>query len=296
MKQKPISTPDIYISGDDEATVVEGAGTTSVAAEPAEDTAVEETAVQDTGRAVEDAAAPADEYAEAGVEGASLASDQPPKTEAGVEDAVPAVKDTEAQVEGASLASDQIEAEVEQPKTEDNVQDAVQEPIGVQGQLQSDVEGAGVVATDQTEAPSVTDLAADQIVAAVVAAVNSEDQSSLLTEEPATTTTGESLDPAVVGYGPGLRRAAKKSNAPWIVYQSLRKQLKTTLPVTTFDPLRPVSKEVADMMVLYLNEEDPDPIEYHYESVKKNFFEDLIKPATWLRDEVITNIVQLPSF
>ena len=189
-----------------------------------------------------------------------------------------------------------MEAEVEQPKTEDNVQDAVQEPIGVQGQLQSDVEGAGVVATDQTEAPSVTDLAADQIVAAVVAAVNSEDQSSLLTEEPATTTTGESLDPAVVGYGTGLRRAAEKSNAPWIVYQSLRKQLKTTLPVTTFDPLRPVSKEVADMMVLYLNEEDPDPIEYHYESVKKNFFEDLIKPATWLRDEVITNIVQLPSF
>ena len=112
LKQKPISTPDIYISGDDEATVVEGAGTTSVAAEAAEDTTVEETAVEDTGRAVEDAAAPAVEYAEAGVEGASLASDQPPKTEAGVEDVVPAVKDVEAEVERASLASDQIRFEV----------------------------------------------------------------------------------------------------------------------------------------------------------------------------------------
>ena len=125
MKQKPISTPDIYISGDDEATVVEGAGTTSVAAEPAEDTAVEETAVQDTGRAVEDAAAPAVKDAKVGVEGASLASNHPPKTEAGVEDVVPAVKDVEAKVEGVSLASDQIEAEVQQPKTEDIVQDAV---------------------------------------------------------------------------------------------------------------------------------------------------------------------------
>ena len=148
LKQKPISTPDIYIYGDDEATVVEGAGTTSVAAEPAEDTAVEETAVQDTGRAVEDAAAPAIKDAKAGVEGASLASDQPPKTKAGVEDAVPTVKDVETKVESASLASDQIEAEVQQPKTKDIVQDAIQEPIGVQGQLQYDVKGAGVVATD----------------------------------------------------------------------------------------------------------------------------------------------------
>ena len=143
LKQKPISTPDIYISGDDEATVVEGAATTSMVAEAAEDTAVE-----DTCRAVEDAAAPAIKDAKAGVEGASLASDQPPKTKAGVEDAVPTVKDVETKVESASLASDQIEAEVQQPKTENIVQDAIQEPIGVQGQLQYDVKGAGVVATD----------------------------------------------------------------------------------------------------------------------------------------------------
>ena len=102
--------------------------------------------------------------------------------------------------------------------------------------------------------------------------VNSEDRSSLLTEEPTTTTTEESLDLAVVGYGTRLRRAVKKSSSPWIVYQSLRKQLKTTLPVTKFDPLRPVPKEIADMMVLYLHEESLEPIEYHYESVHKFFF------------------------
>ena len=39
------------------------------------------------------------------------------------------------------------------------------------------------------------------------------------------------------------------------------------------------------MMVLYLQEESPEPIEYHYESVKKFFFVDLIKSG---RDEVIT--------
>ena len=42
------------------------------------------------------------------------------------------------------------------------------------------------------------------------------------------------------------------------------------------------------MMVLYLQKESPEPIEYHYESIKKFFFMDLIKSDTWLRDEVIT--------
>ena len=42
------------------------------------------------------------------------------------------------------------------------------------------------------------------------------------------------------------------------------------------------------MMVLYLQEESLELIEYHYESVNKFFFMDLIKSGTWLRDEVIT--------
>ena len=111
LKQKPISTPDIYISEDDEATVVKGAATTSVVAEA--------TAVEDAALVFEDAA--------------------------------PAIGDAEVGAEGATLASDQIEAQVQPPKTEDIVQDDVQEPSGVQGQLQFDVEGAGVVAIDQTE-------------------------------------------------------------------------------------------------------------------------------------------------
>ena len=49
LKQKPISTPDIYISGDDEATVVKGAATTSMVAEA--------TAVEDVAPTVEDAEA-----------------------------------------------------------------------------------------------------------------------------------------------------------------------------------------------------------------------------------------------
>ena len=81
LKQKPISTPDIYISGDDEATVVEGAATTSVVAEAAEAIVVE-----DVVPVVEDAA-PYIENAKVGAEGATLTSDQieaqvqPPQTE-----------------------------------------------------------------------------------------------------------------------------------------------------------------------------------------------------------------------
>ena len=88
------------------------------------------------------------------------------------------------------------------------------------------------MATDQIEVASVLALSADQIATIIMTAVNSEDQSSLLIEEPTSTTTEESLDQAVLGGGKRLRFTTQKMKSPWIVNQSLREQLKNILPVT----------------------------------------------------------------
>ena len=73
------------------------------------------------------------------------------------------------------------------------------------------------MASDQTQDASVSALAADQIQTIVVAVANSEDQFSLLTKEPTTTTTGneeEYLDPTVLGGGKRLRLTIQKTKSP----------------------------------------------------------------------------------
>ena len=42
------------------------------------------------------------------------------------------------------------------------------------------------------------------------------------------------------------------------------------------------------MMVLFLQEESLELIEYQYENFRKYFFEDLIESGAWLRDKVLS--------
>ena len=73
------------------------------------------------------------------------------------------------------------------------------------------------MASDQTRYASVSALATDQSQTALVMPANSEDQSSLFTEELTTTTISngeEYLDPTVLGGGKRLRLTIQKTKSP----------------------------------------------------------------------------------
>ncbi|KAF3441107.1 hypothetical protein FNV43_RR15017 [Rhamnella rubrinervis] len=89
----------------------------------------------------------------------------------------------------------------------------------------------------------------------LVASTNNEDQPSFPTQDQpinkqevgsmvAVNKEEKCLDTAELGGGKRLRIVAMKTKSRWIVNQSLREKLKSTLPVNKFDPLRPVCKYI----------------------------------------------------
>ena len=60
------------------------------------------------------------------------------------------------------------------------------------------------------------------------------------------------LDPSKLRGGKRLKRAAMNTKSPYVVYQQLREQLRTTLPTFMFVPFKPVSKKVAIAFAVYM--------------------------------------------
>ena len=91
----------------------------------------------------------------------------------------------------------------------------------------------------------------------------------------------------VVQPSPWKKMRARKLKSPFLVTTKTREQLKNTLPnPDKFDPNMPIPNDITMKFFEYLEGNEDNLMDYHMCNVDKNFFNVLLKEASWLTDKV----------